>query len=177
MNIIIALFKRICFFSILILLFACPSSDDNCDDYGSTTRVDDLITLTPIQETYNQGDEVILKATFPATNSYFGREINLLSSTNDYSARLTLGFDQLFIGNNLDFIKGSQSEFPNWFNILYNSDTQNYEFELKIILNRLGKYTFVTTDTIEINGDNCNRYRIDTNVIWNGMARIEFIVE
>jgi hypothetical protein len=160
-------------FCLFLLLTACPSEVD-CFDMGSTTRVDDLIKLLPEQIEYNQGDVVTLSFTLPATNSYFGNELNLFQETGDDIARLRLGSFDLFTDNDLNFISGSQSE--NRFYIPYNSEDDTYDLILEITLNKVGNYSFVTDETIEIVGNGCDRYIIDTNVLWQGDAIIEFTV-
>ena len=162
--------------TVLLTLTSCPDVED-CKKVNSITRVDDLILLTPEQSTYSQGDVVILSLTIPATNTYFGNERNLFLETGDDFARLALTFNQLFIDNSINIVKGSQGQFANWFNMPYNPENDSYELEVIITLNRVGSYSFVTDDSIEIIGNGCNRYRIDTNVLWSGDAIIEFTVQ
>lgn len=158
---------------LFFLLTACPGEED-CFDMGSTTRVNDLIQLTPEQTEYNQGDLVTLNLTIPATNSYFGNELNLFQETGDDLARLRLGSFDLFTDNELNFIIGSQADYR--FYMPYNSDNDTYELTLEITLNKVGYYSFVTDETIEIIGNGCDRYIIDTNILWQGDAIIEFTV-
>lgn len=164
-------------FCLFLLLTACPGEED-CFDMGSTTRVDDLIKLLPEQTEYNQGDAVTLSLTIPATNSYFDSERNIFQETGDNSALLALGFNQLFIDNQLSFLKGSEgdSENNNWYYVIYNENNGMYELEIEINLNRVGEYSFITDDSIVFDGGECNRFRLDTNVLWQGDAIIEFTV-
>jgi hypothetical protein len=161
---------------LMLILTSCPGVED-CNDLNSITRVDDLILLTPEQSTYSQGDVVTLSLTIPATNTYFGNERNLFLETGDDFARLALTFNQLFIDNQIDIIKGNQANSINRFYMPYNPENDSYELEVKITLNRVGNYSFVTDDTIEIIGNGCNRFIIDTNVLWSGDAIIEFTVQ
>ncbi len=158
---------------LFLLLTACPGEED-CFDMGSTIRVNDLIQLTPEQTEYNQGDVVTLSLTIPATNSYFGNELNLFQETADDLARLRLGSFDLFTDNELNFIIGSQAD--NRFYMPYNSDNDTYKLILEITLNKVGNYSFVTDETIEIIGNGCDKYIIDTNIVWQGDAIIEFTV-
>ena len=165
---------------LMLILMSCPGNETDCFDFGSTAEVPDLIQLTPAEQTtYTAGDEMVLKVSVPATNTYYGIEKNLYALTGDNSARLIVGFTQPFIDNQLTFIKGSQSEHPNWFNMPYNAQTDMYELEVKITLNRIGDYSFTRIGDINIQGgEYCNRFRIDTNVNWfitNG--KIEFTVQ
>ena len=163
--------------SLLFLLTACPGEED-CFDLGSTTRVNDLILLTPKQTEYSQGDEVTLSLSIPATNSYFGNEINLFQETGDDSALLILGFNQLFLDNHLSFINGDEgnSESNNWYIAYYNQDSQKYELEIEISLDRVGQYSFYSDSFIDFDGGGCNKFSINTNVLWEGVDLIEFTV-
>lgn len=166
-------------FLLLATLTGCPGEED-CYDYGAIARVDDLITLSPLQTVYNQGDVVTFKAIIPSTNAYFGEELNLFEKTDDFDARLQASYSNLFLGNNLFFISGSQGEHPNWFNVDYNPNNDNYELEIKITLNKTGNYAINTNDYILFQGDSkCNRYRLDTNILHNepGPGTISFTVQ
>jgi hypothetical protein len=158
---------------LIFLITGCPGEED-CFDLGSTTRENDLINLLPEQTEYNQGDLVILSLNLPSTNSYFGNELDLFQETGDDLARLRLGSFDLFTDNEVDFITGSQAD--NRFFMPYNYDNNTYELKIEIILNKAGNYSFVTDETIEIIGNGCDRYIIDTNISWQGDAVIEFSV-
>lgn len=163
---------------LLITLTGCPG-DEDCNDLGSSTRVDNLITLTPVQPTYNQGDIITLKSEIPASNYYFGDSINLFEKTNDYYA-LLITSSQLFFDNELLFIKGNQGSETNWFDATYNPENAKYELEIQIKLNRPGNYSFITNDSFYFQGSSeCNRYRLDTNIVNNepGPGVIEFTVQ
>lgn len=167
--------------TILLLLSAvltgCPGEED-CDDLQATASVPGLLTITPLQQNYNIGDEIIFKTTVPSSNSFFGNQINLIEATNDHSATLILTHDDLYLGNEIIFIKGSQDPgAPNWFNINYNSNSGNYELEIKIKLNRAGNYDMITSEYIEFQGEErCNRYRIDSSIEGNEENIIAFTV-
>lgn len=166
-------------FLLLATLTGCPGGEEDCFDIGSTTRVDNLIKIEPLQTTYNQGDVITFKTEVQAFNNYFGEPINLFEKTNDFEALLVLGFDQLFADNELTYIKGTQSNFSNWFNVPYNLETGNYELEIQVMLNKIGYYSFSTNDSFQFQGSTeCNRYFIDTNVEgWNSDGKIEFNVQ
>ncbi|MCF6296097.1 MAG: hypothetical protein L3J25_10470 [Flavobacteriaceae bacterium] len=161
---------------LLTTVLACPG-DEDCFDLDRITQVADLILLTPEQTEYSQGYTLTLKVDLPATNSYFGDEFSLFEATSTMEAKLTLAFNQLFIDNTLTFVKGRQGEASNWFYLLYNPDNDTYELEVTITLNRADEYSLATLDYIIVKGaDDCNRYRIDTNVLWAGDALVEFTV-
>lgn len=166
-------------FILLTTLTGCPG-DEDCNDLGSSTRVTDLITLTPLQTTYNQGDVVILKIAVPSENIFFGEPLNLFQLTNNnYEALLVTSYSWLFTGNQLTFIKGSQGSETNWFKPIYNDVNENYEFEVEIKLNKTGNYTIITDDSIIFQGNSsCNRYRLDTNILGsNSEDVIQFTVQ
>lgn len=165
-------------FLLLATLTGCPGEED-CFDMGSTARVDDLIKIQPLQTTYNQGDFITFKTEIPAQNNYFGEPINLFVNTNDFEATLSTSYSYLFIGNELTFLKGSQGNEINWFNVTYNPSTSIYELEINIKLNKIGSYSLYTNDPIHFQGSTkCNRYRLDTNIEgWNSEGKIEFNVQ
>jgi len=158
---------------LILPLMGCPGGDD-CNDLGRVNISPDLITITPLQTVYTQGDEIIFKVSIP--NLFDG--VNLLQETGDTSALLILGAEQLFINNDLIFIKGSQGNHSNWFNMPYEATTDSYELEVKIVLNKIGQYSFFTDDYIEFIGNGCNNYEIDTNIEgMNTNNKIEFEVQ
>lgn len=166
-------------FLLLTTLTGCPGGDDDCFDYGASVRIDNLITISPLQSTYNQGDIITFKTGIPAQNNYFGEPINLFEKTNDLSATLVTRYSELFVGNNIIFVKGSQGNYPNWFEVTYNSLLNIYELEVKITLTKAGNYILNTNDSFEFQGSTkCNRYFIDTNIEgWNSEGKIEFNVQ
>ncbi len=158
---------KIQYLAIAILLFGvlgCDPAREFCDDIGTSARVPDIFILAPLQEAYNKGDVVTLKGSIANISPYFAEpNVNLFEVTEKENA-LFVGNDELYEGNALEFIEGSQGNHSNWFNMPYNPDTDRYEFELKIILNRTGPYNFITAELIDINGEDCNRYQINTNI-------------
>ena len=157
---------------------ATTCEDIECN-YTENHETDNLnvITLTPLKTTYNQGDELILKISLPATNIYFGKEINLYKSTGDNSALIILLSDNIFQNNILTFIKGSQGTYPNWFNLPYNSETEMYELEVKTMLNRKGMYSHYNGGEIEFGTSSCPDYKLNTGFIGiEAYSPIEFSV-
>ena len=168
-------------FLLATTLTGCPEEADCNDAGGGISRKDDLILLTPLQTVYNAGDIVTFKISIPATNNYFfnGESINLLQETNDYEP-LLITVDNLFTGNQLTFVKGSQSEKVNWFNLIYNNVNQLYELEIQIKLNKIGNYIIMSSESVEFQGSSkCNRFRLDTNILHSvtGPGDFEFTVQ
>ncbi len=165
--------------AILLIGFisGCDPEKQFCDDMGTFARVPDLIILEPLQDTYNKGDVVTLKTSIANISPYFAEpNVNLLEVTGVDNA-LLISHDELYQGNDLEFIKGSQGRISNWFNMPYNPNTDRYEFELIIALNRTGTYNFITGELIDINGEDCKTYNIDTNIVGaNEDSRIVFEV-
>lgn len=139
--------KKLLLLATVLLLYGCPEEND-CDDLGRISRVDNLIRLTPVQTQYRQGDVITLSVEIPAINEYFGSTVNLLEQTGNSNARLSLSTTELQIGNELMFISGYQEREINWFGLRFNNNTGMYELEIQIKLNRIGMYDIRTLDTI-----------------------------
>lgn len=158
-------------------ILGCDPPREFCDDMATFARVPDLIILEPLQDTYNKGDVITLKTSIANISPYFAEpNVNLLEVTGLQNA-LLVSNNRLYEGNGLEFLTGSQGRISNWFNMPYNPETDRYEFELKMTLNRVGNYNFITAEFIDIIGEDCNRYRIETNIAGaNADSRIEFEV-
>jgi len=173
--------KKLKISGILILLTTltgCPG-DEDCFDIGSASRVDDLVSITPFQSTYNAGDVINYKIIVPATNTYFGNQLNLFEKTNDFNARIYIN-PIIFTDNEVTYIKGSIEAYNGgWSNVSYNNETGNYELEISIKLLKTGLYSFISGEYLEFQGSTtCNRYILDTNIAGSTSEyRIEFTVQ
>lgn len=162
-------------------LMGCPSEPD-CKDIGRLARVGDLILLSPLQASYNQGDIITFKIDVPANNNYFynGEETNIFDLTNAFEGNLRTSYTQIFSGNQLEFIAGNKGSEENTFNLEYNTTSQTYELEFKITLNKPGNYFISTDDFVKFQGSGeCNFFRLETNILRNdpGPGIIEFTVQ
>ncbi len=164
-------------FLLLTTLTGCPG-DEDCFDYGSTARANDLVSITPFQTMYNVGDVITYKINIPATNNYFGEQLNVFEKTNDLNARIYIN-PIIFLDNEITYLKGSIEAYGGgWSNVLYNGNG-NYELEIKIKLLKSGLYLFNSGEYLEFQGSTkCNRYRLDTNIEGcNSEGKIEFTVQ
>lgn len=170
--------SKICGILLLaITLTGCPGEED-CYDMGATTRVDDLISITPLKEVYSKGENIVYKISIPSQNSYFNEAIDLYESTKDDNGFLLTSYSNLFLGNDLTFISGSQNSENNWFNVTYNILSNSYDLEILITLNKVGKYELYTNEYVAFQGaSECNRYRITTNIAQTNNGKTEFTVE
>lgn len=135
-----------------------------------------LVMLTQLQETYDAGDEITLSVNLPASNNYFDEAVNLFEETGQESATLVLLSDNLFTDNELNFITGSQGKHSNWFIMPYNPQTQMYELEINITLNRSGAYSHYNGGEVQIGASDCPDYEL--NILFEGVEGdfIEFTV-
>jgi hypothetical protein len=173
------LLKFTSLFLLLTTLTGCPGGNEDCFDYGSSTRVDNLVKITPLQSTYNIGDIITYKIIIPSTNTFFGEQINLFEKTNDFNARIYIN-PIIFNDNEVSYIKGSIEAYGGgWSNVSYNSENGTYELEINIKLLKSGLYSFYSGEYLEFQGSTeCNRYRLDTNIEgWNSEGKIEFNVQ
>ncbi len=134
----------------LIPAFIMTQCEDDCSTLENWEEDDvvELITLTPMDTSYDQGTVLTLNIELPSTNDFFANyinnrrtQVNLFEETKDNFALITLGEDELFVDNTLTFIKGNQGEFLNTFILPYNSRTGMYELEVQITLDRPGAYS------------------------------------
>ena len=133
------LIKLFILISLGILLTGCPNeSDANCKYIGGVTTVNDLVILSPLQSTYQQGDIINVKLTIPAQSSYFAGR-NIFIQTNVLFGIFTfeeIRNEGLIQGNILNLVSGVPSGISGKYNFPYNLNTTNYEFEANITLNR-----------------------------------------
>lgn len=176
------------FLGILLILCACPSSrNEDCNDEGSQAWVDNLIKISPLKSTYQQGEEITIECSIPSENNFFGGVTrDIFNETNDANGRLTLASylnKDLYTNNQISYLTGSLAENTmGWFNMTYNVSTKNYELHLKIKLNRVGSYKIgssINSQYIDFQGTSyCNRMRINTGIQGGDTTgNIEFIVQ
>lgn len=171
------------FFAFLLLssLQSCPNIGEgleNCNNVGCAHP--DLIKITPLKTTYSQGEVITYSITIPAENDYCGTTDNLYLKTGVTNAWLVASSYLPFSGNQVTYIKGSKrSGAENWFNVAYNPNTGNYEFEAKIKLNQTGNYSFISAEYVDFIGTpKCNKNSINTNIEgMNANGKIEFLVQ
>lgn len=181
---------------IYILLFALLScgkdgyKNTDCDAIVETEK-ENLIIFAPIEAIYNKGDIINIKLTIPNLNNFSGvTPINIYAISSASFAELIISMyatNDLFTGNNITFVSGTHSNeylktgqigkfyFP------LNLNTNNYEFEANITLNRLGNYKIpsLAYDYIVFQGkDFCKRIILKTNKAGgNASGNIEFVVQ
>jgi len=164
------------------LLNSCNPSifgEEDCNDIGRTAVVENLITITPLKTTYQQGEEIIYSLIIPSQNNYFGNPVDIYQQTNLAEGWYLGSSLALFNENILTYIKGSNKDVSKgWFNVRYNPQNQLYELEIKVKLNRVGNYQIITSDNIDFLGTpRCNRYSIRTKIMGNVNNLINFTVE
>ncbi len=157
------------FFAVLIIsvLQSCPSiGEEVCDGKEASATIPDLITITPLKQIYNQGEEITYQLIIPSQNNYFGNPVNLYQKTGTTDGWYIASATQLFDGNNITYVKGSKRNgAENWHNVTYNPANGNYELEIKVKLNKAGNYSLFADDRIDFLGsDQCNRNFIYTNI-------------
>jgi len=141
--------------------------EDDCFTVENWQEEDvvDLISLTPLETAYEQESVLTLKIDLPASNAFFGDQVNLFEETSDNSALIVLSDDELFVDNTLTFVKGSQGEHSNWFVMPYNSQTGTYELDMQITLDRPGAYSHKKSGTIYLGPSDptaCADFRLNT---------------
>ena len=166
--------KKFLYLIFIPLLTACPSSDEDCDDLRNLAIIPRLIKWEPIQDVYQQGDEITISLEVPSENNYYGRLVDFEEQTEDRTAKLILTINDNLEGNELTFIKGRRDD-P-WFAIPYSEETGNYELEFILTLNKLGEYLWISEDLFQVNGGGCNRYEVQTNIDRDPLGGFRFEV-
>ncbi|MFV1884959.1 MAG: hypothetical protein ACMZ7B_10760 [Balneola sp.] len=148
-------------------LLAIRCFDDECqlvENWEEESYVQ-LVTITPLQTSYSPGDKIILSASIPANNNYFGESVNILEESGDETGLLQLisveGKGDLFLENEVTIKKGTQGRVPVWFEMEFNNQTGNYELEVEITLNRTGAYTMVTDGSVDFGSSDCPDYKLN----------------
>lgn len=149
------------------------SCEEECNAFENWEAEEyvDIVEVIPLETTYAQGTEITLKVDIPASNSFFGNQIDLFNSTNNPSALIVLD-DDIFVGNSLTFIKGSQGKYSNWFLLPYNFQTASYELDVRITLNQPGSYLLRNFGYIEIGPSDCPDYIL--NILFQDIEGQDF---
>ena len=67
-----------------------------------TTTIHDILTITPIKDTFHQGEVVVFELIIPDSVLFHDRMVSLFSETGDTQPQLVTD-NRLFINNKLDF--------------------------------------------------------------------------
>lgn len=177
---VIKILKRTSLLFVLLILWGCPSLDPCGASVSQEITKSDLITISPLQETYSIGNSVILSMVLPSEQTFSdGTQIDIYQKTQienepfHYSA-----FHEIFENNTFTVLEGN---YENFTPILYYYSSENeYRFKFKVTLNELGSYSLYAKAEIYFKdpNDDCNSYGINTNIEgMNENSKIEFIVE
>lgn len=145
------------------LLLATQCFDDECATLENLETEETYVynmVISPLRSTYEVGDEVTFKVQLPANNSFVGSRIDMFEESGELTA-LLVHDDELFNKNRVSYTTGSQGKYPNWFIMPYNFNTDSYELELAVTLNRSGDYSIPNYGFIEIGDSGCPDYRIN----------------
>ncbi len=148
---------------LLLLLTACPSETSFCET-PLIERLDDIV-ITPDKRIFASGDTIKITVSIPSkiSDNQEAYDINASLEVNQ-SFRFT-NISELLTGNTYMVTKG---QLVNSQIILsYFQNTDSYEFECEITLNRLGDYMqFGDLETIGFikDKDNCEFLQIQTTI-------------
>lgn len=164
--------------SLLLLLNNCFGGED-CNSGLGDIEVNDMLKVTPFSQNYAQGDTITFKLDVPSQNEFFGYDTDIYTRINkNYGKILISNFKSFSDGNEVIPVKATQIT-ENQFNFPYNATSNSYELELKVVLNRLGLYSFYTSNTITFQGSSkCDFFHIRTNIEGHtGPSKLEFTVQ
>ncbi|MFP8487986.1 hypothetical protein ACKGJO_02715 [Gracilimonas sp. Q87] len=165
----------------LITTIIMTTCEEDCVTFQNIgeENIADIMSLIPLQGSYQQGTKLTVAINLPASNSYFSDPVNLLDATGDETALVVLDGDDLFVENSLTFIKGNQGEYSHWFILPYNSQTGMYELEVQITLDKLGTYSKSKYGKIYLGPSDptaCAAYLLNTQFMNIDGQYIEFTV-
>ncbi|MEM9361202.1 MAG: hypothetical protein AAGA43_01150 [Bacteroidota bacterium] len=163
----------------LILPFMAIDCEDDCvvEENWEEENVTMLMELSQLEDTYSQGDILTLTAQVPSENTFFDRTVDLNLESGDNTALLMLLSDNIFIENNLDFKKGQQGQFANWFLLPFNPTTGMYELEVDVELQRIGAYSHFNSGTFEFGSSDCPDFILNSRFAGVEDQFIEFTVD
>jgi len=157
----------------------CPNDKCFDNEIVLATRIDDLITITPLKDTFMQGEVVTFELIIPDSVFFYDNWVSLYQETEDKSPKL-ITHSELFNNNILDFKYGYQGDEKNWFHLEYNPQKKEYLLKVNVELIRLGDYGIAgrTNDTTFKGKEKCTRYIVTTNIKGHqgGGTLIEFTV-
>ena len=148
-------------------LVGCPWKDNCPDDLliVRDTTIKDLLTITPLGDTFKIGDKVVVELTIPDSLYFDEEKISLYEKTGDVFPRLIAG-SSLFFRQELNFSNGSQGKEENWFHLEYMPEESKFSLVINVTLikpeqYRIPVWIFGTTFKGK---EKCERYRVDTNI-------------
>jgi hypothetical protein len=149
--------------------------------YGGSWYTTDTVKILPLQNTYNAGDQITIKAILNATGEYHeSAQVNVFEETQDNFAEIIFsGFEMFSEGNQIEILHGQPGSNGFTFLMPYNPDNAAYELELKVTLNRPGLYSSDVANyvSIWIKGHSCETYDVSTDFEgWESPAAMEFTV-
>lgn len=171
------------FLSVLLapLMMRCTDGRENpCDVYTNYTNEKDLVTLSPLKQSFQKGETIKLKFSLSSKLKVDTKSIDIFQSTKRTSGVLSVNLSELFKDNTVIFVKGNKLE-EHKFSAIYNSTTDSYELEIDVVLNRQGIYSFSTFTTFqerESEDGVCVFISLITNIKENNSddTRVEFVV-
>jgi len=152
---------------ILPLLMGCPFGEERCfDDHARVTKMDDLASLAPIRDTFNQGEVITFVLAIPDSVFFYDDFISLINKTGDQMPRLVSGDVDLFTDNHLSFEYGGQGDKVNWFYLEFLPEDEIFSLEINVTLIRPGIYKVPVWifETTFKGKDKCDLYRVDTKI-------------
>jgi hypothetical protein len=161
-------------------LIGCPFGEEPCpfNDWERITTIEDLIFISPMKDSFSQGEIVTFELTIPDSIFIYDKVISLNKETGDISPKL-ITHSELFNNNILDFKYGLRGSEKNWFHLEYLPEKEIYSLEVLVSLKRLGEYRIATAtnETIFRGKEKCNWYEVRTRLEGtNGGPFLEFVV-
>ncbi len=173
---------KIVLFIVLISLWGCPSIDPCPTADGYDKSIPDLITISPLQESYSAGDEIVIAMVLESEQSFVNETItvDLFDKTKIENEPLQNNeLYKIIERNNFQVLKGNiENNNPV---LVYSADENKYSFSIKITLNSTGNYLLHAYAVIvfqDRQGGDCFEYVLHTNIEGiNEDQNIEFTVE
>ena len=164
-------------------LMACPWKDNCIDDVAGVERVDGLIVISPLKDTFKIGDIVTFEVIVPDSFNFGDKRISLIGETSD--EKPIVWFHQiLFNDTYIDFFSnvlliqhGERVNEDSAFRLHFCFEDNIYKLRIQVTFETGGKYRFSRRNDIDFGSKkDCNLYSIRTNVKGTVGNFLEFVV-
>ena len=167
---------------VLPFLIRCPLGEEQCpfNDWERITNIDNLFSITPIQDKFKIGDEILVEVTISDSVNIGNNIISLLSETSELTPLILISqkVDNLnLFDNTMALVHGIKDNTKDWFYLEYLFNENKYLLKIVIELQKPGNYSIFAKEARILFGKqrDCNWYEVRTNL--KGFENHDFFYE